>query len=88
MNIESIPVSEVKEYIRKGRPSIYNELFVAITNAREAIKVTFEDEKRPYSAGFAVRSRMKRNPDFRKCKVSYSGNILYITPLDLLDEGE
>ena len=86
MNIESIPISEVKEHVRQGRPSIYEDVFEAIKNAQEAIKVTLETNQKARGAGFAIRSRMKRFPDFRKCKVSYNGNILYVIPLDLLDE--
>lgn len=85
MKIESIPIAEVKKQAIR-RPSIYDDLFEAIKDAKEAIKITFESNQKTHSAGFAVRTKMKKYPDFRKCKVMFDGNILYVIPLDLIKE--
>ena len=85
MKIESIPISDAQMLMHNKRNK-YDEVYKAIQIANKAIKVTCKTNRQAHSLSFCIKNKMANSLDFRKCKVSYYKEDVYIIPLDLVEQ--
>ena len=86
MKIESISVLDAQTISMRTKRRKYDEVYKSIQTADKAVKVLCETNREAHSLSFCIKNKMANNPDFRKCKVSYLKETVYIIPLDLIEQ--